>query len=452
MGKKVGRNDPCPCGSGEKFKRCCIDAPPSLADSDVEVGRTLFVETSGGLMVRRIPTASPLSDHVTYGAAAELATHGAAAAWGLPDFVYLPAEETRGSGTRELGDGTIVVGDIGLALQVKGRETPSGDPEKERRWIGKKSAQALRQANGTIRALKAQPRELTSLRGRSATIDGNVPRWVAVVVLDHPDPPEAMVPSLDSAKHPAVVLSRADWEFLFDQLKSTYAVGAYLERVAGEPNQLGTESDRYYDCALQDSRADPEPIDPRLLALGGERVSTPMLPLEPAAHSDREAHRVMRGIMEEIATAAFTQASEDDRLRLLAELDRLPVGQRGGIGQYLMDGAEMISSGEWREWRLRSVRGIASHLNLGYGTLGRPHSDEVERFFQAWLQLHHYDLVKFADDPSAFTSVALLLTPPRPGRQTWDTTLAAIAGPISFTDDQLRVLREAFPSPARAPR
>jgi len=21
---KVGRNDPCPCGSGNKFKKCCI--------------------------------------------------------------------------------------------------------------------------------------------------------------------------------------------------------------------------------------------------------------------------------------------------------------------------------------------------------------------------------------------------------------------------------------------
>jgi len=21
---KVGRNDPCPCGSGKKFKKCCI--------------------------------------------------------------------------------------------------------------------------------------------------------------------------------------------------------------------------------------------------------------------------------------------------------------------------------------------------------------------------------------------------------------------------------------------
>lgn len=25
VGKRVGRNDPCPCGSGKKFKKCCIE-------------------------------------------------------------------------------------------------------------------------------------------------------------------------------------------------------------------------------------------------------------------------------------------------------------------------------------------------------------------------------------------------------------------------------------------
>lgn len=29
-GPKVGRNDPCPCGSGKKFKQCCMDAPPTV--------------------------------------------------------------------------------------------------------------------------------------------------------------------------------------------------------------------------------------------------------------------------------------------------------------------------------------------------------------------------------------------------------------------------------------
>ena len=28
---KVGRNDPCPCGSGKKFKRCCAGRQPQTA-------------------------------------------------------------------------------------------------------------------------------------------------------------------------------------------------------------------------------------------------------------------------------------------------------------------------------------------------------------------------------------------------------------------------------------
>ena len=24
---KVSRNDPCPCGSGQKYKKCCLDNP-----------------------------------------------------------------------------------------------------------------------------------------------------------------------------------------------------------------------------------------------------------------------------------------------------------------------------------------------------------------------------------------------------------------------------------------
>ena len=28
--QRIGRNDPCPCGSGKKFKKCCVDQPPQL--------------------------------------------------------------------------------------------------------------------------------------------------------------------------------------------------------------------------------------------------------------------------------------------------------------------------------------------------------------------------------------------------------------------------------------
>ncbi len=27
MNEKIGRNDPCPCGSGKKYKQCCINKP-----------------------------------------------------------------------------------------------------------------------------------------------------------------------------------------------------------------------------------------------------------------------------------------------------------------------------------------------------------------------------------------------------------------------------------------
>lgn len=26
LGPKIGRNDPCPCGSGKKYKKCCLEA------------------------------------------------------------------------------------------------------------------------------------------------------------------------------------------------------------------------------------------------------------------------------------------------------------------------------------------------------------------------------------------------------------------------------------------
>ena len=31
---KAGRNDPCPCGSGEKFKNCCIDKAEKKTRAD----------------------------------------------------------------------------------------------------------------------------------------------------------------------------------------------------------------------------------------------------------------------------------------------------------------------------------------------------------------------------------------------------------------------------------
>ena len=32
--KKLGRNDPCPCGSGKKYKQCCLKSEDIPKDSD----------------------------------------------------------------------------------------------------------------------------------------------------------------------------------------------------------------------------------------------------------------------------------------------------------------------------------------------------------------------------------------------------------------------------------
>jgi len=33
-GRKVGRNDPCPCGSGKKYKKCCLKSSTPIGFSD----------------------------------------------------------------------------------------------------------------------------------------------------------------------------------------------------------------------------------------------------------------------------------------------------------------------------------------------------------------------------------------------------------------------------------
>src|SRR5207237_10199142 len=39
-GPEVGRNDPCPCGSGKKYKKCCaLEAAPSSPSAVVDTPR-----------------------------------------------------------------------------------------------------------------------------------------------------------------------------------------------------------------------------------------------------------------------------------------------------------------------------------------------------------------------------------------------------------------------------
>ncbi len=37
MSKKIGRNDPCPCGSGKKYKMCCYDKDHAVKKAEEPV-------------------------------------------------------------------------------------------------------------------------------------------------------------------------------------------------------------------------------------------------------------------------------------------------------------------------------------------------------------------------------------------------------------------------------
>lgn len=46
---KVGRNDPCPCGSGKKFKKCCEAKMSRKSMSERKIENQTAIQKSAGL-------------------------------------------------------------------------------------------------------------------------------------------------------------------------------------------------------------------------------------------------------------------------------------------------------------------------------------------------------------------------------------------------------------------
>jgi hypothetical protein len=88
---------------------------------------TIEVETPNGTFTRTIRPATILPEGAARGPQAEAATRGAAAFYGMPDFVFHPAIERRGPGVREIGDALLVGGRTGAAVQVKARQSATND-------------------------------------------------------------------------------------------------------------------------------------------------------------------------------------------------------------------------------------------------------------------------------------------------------------------------------------
>jgi hypothetical protein len=42
MNKNIGRNDPCPCGSGKKYKKCCMEEKEQIKDCFGDQGGSML--------------------------------------------------------------------------------------------------------------------------------------------------------------------------------------------------------------------------------------------------------------------------------------------------------------------------------------------------------------------------------------------------------------------------
>ena len=49
---KVGRNDPCPCGSGRKYKKCCLREASTATRADAEEVRDQARTSAFGALLR----------------------------------------------------------------------------------------------------------------------------------------------------------------------------------------------------------------------------------------------------------------------------------------------------------------------------------------------------------------------------------------------------------------
>lgn len=397
----------------------------------------LLVSTDRGVFERLIPAATPLNRYAPRGPAAEHAAQDAAATWGLPDFVMSPMVERKGPGVREISDGLIVVGDRGLVVQVKSRDTAPGSAECEASWLTKKIAKGGRQADGTARRLSSKMTTMVNGRGRTVDLNGPTITWTGVVIIDHPSPPREYQPPELRTRIPTVVLLRRDWEFLFHQLRSSRAVIDYLARVSGLIGRLGAEPERYYELAAADARAEPSPTDQAIAALGTQ-VSVPLLPAAPAGSDDDEAHRMVRIICEDIANVRLDSDDEANRLRVLAAIDELPVGHRSELGRLLLNGLEEARNADQEAtlWQFRTFRSGVLRNQLGFGVCS-VFNEVTHAAFRSWLLFRHHERGVSGGDLDTLTSIGVLLTPRSDGYREWDTTTMAVTGNPGLTEQDL---------------
>lgn len=436
----------------EESRLAILESDQGMAIYSNSDGVMTYMALKNGRVVgREIPDATPLTPGEAYGTEVEHATRAAAGRWGLPDFVLRPKVVPKGSGIREVGDGTIVSGTRGVALQVKARCAATPDsPERARSWLLKNAAAGLKQARGTIRTtFQSHNVTLENLRGRPVRVAGKRVEWVPVVVLDHPNPPRDVFPPGD-AHGPSVVLLRRDWEFLWNQLQSASAIVDYIHRVSAEdePAELGSETHRYFDLADKDLHAPPSRLPDWMNDGGADPANLPLLPKDPASAGDELGFRVFQRILEDIAATDFT-GDESDRVQMLAHIDRVAVASRAELGRLLL--RRLITCANAPDGQLTVEHRLLyidqGELHLSFTCMGEL-TGYYQELFRTWL-LHRrqrFLMQSGALGPIWPWSVGVLLTPRPSDSRLWDTTVIATNGPPHFDEAEYARLDAIYES------
>lgn len=404
----------------------------------------LIVEGDDRVMMRTVGRVSDLAEDVSQGTAAEDASRHAAATWSLPDFAFKSIIIDKGQAQREVGDTLIVSGADGLVVQVKSRVDATDREEREANWVTKNATKGIRQASGSIRYLATNTIRATNERKDELEIDGPGTRWLSLVILDHPDVPEVEIDAPGAKELPRVVISRRDWEFLFDQLRSTHAVIQYLWRVAEDPDRINRESERYYDLALEDEATASTPMDTDVYG-EGVQWSAGLLPLAPAEGEEADHELMFRAVMESIGKAEGLTAEQ--RLVVLSELDQVQTGYRAELGARLLENLEAVQQVAppkcLRLTRVLRGRVPAPHMVFSAAT----YLDErTTGGFEALLTVRHHDLSASLGHPDELSTVGVMLTPRADGQSGWETTAIRVQGRFDETYvEQLRTVANIRP-------
>ena len=343
------------------------------------------------------------------GEAVESYARRLAGALGVPDFVYHPSLVRTGSGSREVGDGLLVVGDTGLILQVKSRDVGAAsrdDTDKAERWCRKHAARARGQGMGTRRRLQQGGVEVTSLRGHSRTLP-STESWPVVVILDHPlDPAVSFEPAPDT-----VYLSMSDWLGLHSLIRSTHGLIGYVRRAlaSGMNPRFGQESSRYARLADADART------------SGSPTSVPVLPPEPLDDEDQFAADLFTDLVERVADPTSLGWHPEAYLRIVERLDREPTLVRVRLGRRMMSRFEEML-------RSRSARGFLAmdadtraRVCVLYDYDHSPSADPRDRSFDSLLvgytTMRHIQAIEAGEDAAVGTLGVGVLHHPQEGRR-----------------------------------